>query len=257
MNTAPSLSGLRVVVTRPAAQADTLCRLLSARGADVRRLPLQTIEPVRQPQLVARLLAEQREAAAWIFTSVNAVRFAAALDAGLWPPCIAVGAATAASLEARGQVAAVPASAFTSEGVLDLPQLQQVRGQRLLIVTGEGGRDELRAGLQARGAEVLRAEVYRRVTLPHPSEAVAQALSGAHAVLVTSGEALTRLQQLVTDAGRPRLLRLQLVVPSQRVVELARQLGFTAAPLVPEPIADAAYVQCLERWWGRAPRDPA
>lgn len=253
---AATLSGLRVVVTRPAAQAEILCRLLDARGAEVRRLPLQTIEPVRQPQQVARLLAESRDAAAWIFTSVNAVKFAALLDNGVWPPVVAVGAATAAALEARGQEAAMPLSAFTSEGVLDLPQLQDVAGRRILIVTGEGGRDEMRESLRVRGADVQRAEVYRRVALPHPPEAVAQALACAHAVVVTSGEALVRLQQLITEAGRPNLLRLQLVVPSRRVVELARQLGFTAAPLVPEPIADAAYVQCLERWWGQAPEKP-
>jgi uroporphyrinogen-III synthase len=256
MDAGATLSGLRVVVTRPAAQADTLCRLLEVRGAELRRLPLQAIEPVRQPQQVARRLAEFREAAAWIFTSANAVKFALQLDGGVWPPAIAVGAATSAALQARGLGAVAPASSFTSEGVLALPQLQSVEGQRLLIVTGEGGRDEMRETLSARGAVVERAEVYRRVALPHPPEAVARALSGAHAVVVTSGEALTRLQALAAEAGCPRLLRLQLVVPSQRVVELAQQLGFTSVPLVPEPIADAAYVQCLEHWWRQPPQDP-
>lgn len=251
-----TLHGLRVVVTRPAAQAELLCRLLAARGAEVRRLPLQAIEPARAPALAARQLAEQREASAWIFTSTNAVRFAAMLDAGVWPPCIAVGAATAAALQALGQSAASPQSAYSSEGLLALPELQDVAGHQYLIVTGEDGIDHLREGLRARGAQVHKALVYRRVALPHPPEAVTQALRRAQAAIVTSAEALQRLYALSAGADHAALLKLQLVVPSRRVVEQAQELGFVRAPLLPDPIADAAYVQCLERWWA-APRDPA
>lgn len=257
MELARTLQDLRVVVTRPAAQAELLCRLLAARGAEVRRLPLQAIEPARAPAQAARQLAEHREARAWIFTSTNAVKFAALLDAGVWPPCIAVGAATAAALQALGQSAVLPLSAYSSEGVLALPELQAVTGHEYLIVSGEDGLDHLREGLEARGAQVYKALVYRRVPLPHPPEAVTQALRKAQAAIVTSGEALQRLYALSASADRAALLNLQLVVPSQRVVEQAQELGFARAPLLPEPIADAAYVQCLEHWWAGAPRDPA
>lgn len=258
MEHARTLQGLRVVVTRPAAQAELLCHLLATRGAEVRRLPLQAIEPVRAPAQAARQLAEQREARAWIFTSTNAVKFAAQLDAGVWPPCIAVGAATAAALQALGQSPAQPLSAYSSESVLELPELQDVAGQDILIVTGEAGLDRLREGLRARGARVHEALVYRRVPLPHPPEAVTQALHRARAAIVTSGEALQRLYDLSASADRAELLKVQLVVPSRRVVEQARELGFVRAPLLPDPIADAAYVQCLEHWWAEAAsRDPA
>src|SRR3546814_8255413 len=82
-----------VLVTRPAAQADALCGLLEARAATVLRLPLHSIEPLRQPAAAARTLAQMRNADAWIFTSVNAVAHAQRLDAGVWPRTIAVGAA--------------------------------------------------------------------------------------------------------------------------------------------------------------------
>ncbi len=258
MDSRPTLSGLRILVTRPAAQAELVCRLLAARGADVQRLPLQVIEPARTPAVAKRLFETHRDAHAWIFTSTNAVKFAAELDPGVWPPCIAVGAATAAALQALGQSPAVPVSAYSSDGVLALPELQDVAGHRYLVVAGEHGLDRIHDGLVARGAVVSKAAVYRRVALPHPQEAVAQALDQVQAAVVTSGEALQRLHLLTTDATRPSLLRTQLVVPSQRVVEQAQQLGFLRVPLVPDPITDAAYVQCLEHWWAEAaPRDPA
>lgn len=247
MSEAP-LRGLRVLVTRPAAQAAGLCRLLEARGAVALRLPLQAIEPVRQPALAARALASARGADAWIFTSANAVQHAQQLDAGVWPRAVAVGAATAAALRQLGREADLPEGAHSSEGLLELPLLREAAGRHYAIVTGEGGRDALERTLAARGARVDVVAVYRRVDLPHAPEAVADAVRTASAAIVTNGEALERLVALVPPPARDALLRLQLVVPSPRVVEKAVQLGFASAPLLPEQIADAAYVRCLEQW---------
>jgi uroporphyrinogen-III synthase len=246
-----TLHGLRVLVTRPAAQAAGLCQLLEARGADVRRLPLQAVEPARQPATIARALADGRGADAWIFTSVNAVQHARQLDAGIWPRAIAVGAATAAALERLGLVAAIPQQAHNSEGVLALPDLQDGAGRRYAVITGEGGRTLIADTLRSRGAEVATIAVYRRVDLPHQPDVVAQAVAGVDVAIVTSGEALAHLLQLMPAGQRAALLRLQLVAPSRRVVEQARQLGFIAEPLLPEQVADASYVRCLEAWHRR------
>ncbi|MGH8443737.1 MAG: uroporphyrinogen-III synthase [Solimonas sp.] len=248
MTAALPLRGLRVLVTRPAAQAETLCRLLEARGAEVRRLPLQTIEPARQPASAARALADARQADAWIFTSTNAVHYARQLDAGVWPRAIAVGAATAAALESLGHSATQPGQSYTSEGVLALAGMQDAAGRRYAIVTGEEGRGLIGETLAARGATVDTVAVYRRVDLPHAPEAVAQALAACDVAIITSGEALARLAALLPASQQALLRGLQLVAPSQRVVEQARQLGIAREPLVPEQVADAAYVRCLEAW---------
>ncbi|MFP5304229.1 MAG: uroporphyrinogen-III synthase, partial [Gammaproteobacteria bacterium] len=256
MAATPSLEGLRVVVTRPADGAEPICRMLENHGASVVRLPMQAIEPTRQPAAAAKSLQQARDAQAWIFTSANAVQFARSLDAGVWPPCVAVGPATAAALERSGIGAVlVPAERHDSEGVLALPELQDVLGKRILIVTGEGGRDAIESGLAERGALVERVDVYRRVALPHAPEALAQAVAGADAAIVTNGEALQLLAERMPAAARPALLGLQLVVPSRRVVEQAREIGFTAEPLVPEQLADAGYLRSLEQWWRTARRD--
>jgi uncharacterized protein HemX/uroporphyrinogen-III synthase len=251
------LDGLRVLVTRPAEQAEPLCRLLERHGARPVRLPMQAIEPTRQAAAAAAQLQQQRDALAWIFTSVNAVRHARSLDAGVWPPCIAVGPATAAALAQAG-IADVrtPAREHDSEGVLALDVLQDLAGRRIVVITGEGGRDVIEQGLAGRGAQVSRVEVYRRVALPHPPETLATAVAGADAAVVTNGEALRLLVARIDDDARLRLLGLQLVVPSRRVVEQALDLGFTAEPLVPEQIGDAAVVRTLEQWWAAAGRNP-
>ncbi|HUP91505.1 MAG TPA: uroporphyrinogen-III synthase [Solimonas sp.] len=242
------LAGLRILVTRPAQQTEALSRLLAARGAEVVRLPMQAIEPARQAQQAAERMAQARDFDGWIFTSANAVKFAAALDAGVWPRLLAVGGATAAALTALGREAQVPADEFSSEGLLALPELQASPGRRWLVVTGADGPGQLAEALRARGATVEIAEVYRRVALPHTEDAVLGALRGTQAIVATSAEGLEHLVHLTPEARRPGLLRKQLAVPSRRVVEKALELGFHYPPLVPEQVSDPAFVRCLEQW---------
>ena len=249
MTRAP-LAGLGVMVTRPAEQAEPLCRLLQAQGAEVRRLPLLAIEPARAVPPLLQLFDDARDAQAWIFTSRNAVRCARRLDAGRWPQRLyAVGAATAAALEELGLPAAIPpAGLYSGESLLEHPGLQQPAGQHFLLVTGAEGLGSIAAGLRGRGATVSVAEVYRRQPVAHAPAQVTEALRGSAAILITSGEALRQLLALTPEPVRELLLRRKLVLPSARVVEQALESGFES-PLVPEQVSDAAYLRCLERWW--------
>jgi uroporphyrinogen-III synthase len=235
-----SLKGVRVLVTRPAHQAENLCRMIEAEGGEALRLPLQAIEPAADLAEARRRLGGGHDW--WVFTSANAVRHALPLAAGAWPAHLAaVGPATADALAADGGAdAAAPAAGASSEALLDLPELHAVSGLRVLVVTGEGGRDLIERELARRGARVERAEVYRRVALPYPPDAVAAAVRKADVVIATSGEGLARLVELTPEAARGRLLGKPLVVPSARVVEKANELGFRQAPRVAEPVSDAA-----------------
>src|SRR5690606_41606258 len=68
--------------------------------------------------------------------------------------CIAVGPATAAALMQAGiDDVVTPATAHDSEGVLDLDLLKDVHDRRLVVVSGEGGRDAIERGLQVRSEE--------------------------------------------------------------------------------------------------------
>jgi uroporphyrinogen-III synthase len=234
------LAGVRVLVTRPAHQAENLCRLIEAEGGTVVRLPLLTIEPATQLAEARKRLAGGHDL--WIFTSANAVRLAQPLATGAWPArLVAVGPATAAAIAIAGHAAsATPLESSSSEALLALPELADVRGQRILLVTGEGGREVLEQGLAARGASVERAEVYRRVALPYPPDAVAAALRKSDVIVITSGESLHHLVRMTPDGSRAALLKKPLVVPAARVVEVARELGFLQPPRLAEPMSDAA-----------------
>ena len=241
MSAGGSLAGRRVLVTRPAHQADALCRLIEAEGGVAVKLPLLMIEPSAHPADAQRKLAGTHDA--WIFTSVNAVRHAQPLAGGRWAARIAaIGPATASAVAAAGGAGATtPLSGASSEALLALPEFQHCAGQRILIVTGEEGLDLLESGLAARGAQVERAEVYRRVALPYPPEAVAAALRKSDVIVITSGQSLDHLLRLTPEESRKSLLRKRLVVPSPRMLEKVRALGFTQTPRIAEPVSDAGF----------------
>ena len=109
---------------------------------------------------------------------------------------------------------------------------------------GQGGRDLLATGLRARGAKAERLELYRRVAVDHSAEAVRAALDGCDAVVCTSGESLERLCALLPGDLAPTVRARLLVVPSPRVLELARRLGFEEVR-APQRTSDESLVECL------------
>jgi uroporphyrinogen-III synthase len=159
----------------------------------------------------------------------------------------AVGAATAAALRNATGVASVltPEIDFSAGALLELPEFAVVKGRRYLVVTGASARVDIAATLRARGADADTAAVYRRIMLEVAPSQIAAQLASADIAVVTSGEALRRLVERVPDALRDRLVHLQLVVASARMVELAKELGFITVPLVPESIAVSAFVDAL------------
>jgi uroporphyrinogen-III synthase len=219
-----------VLVTRPAGQAARLCRLIADAGG--RPIPFPTIEilPVTDPGPAKGLLAQRWDLL--IFISRNAVQEALPLlPAGRLPEgadLAAVGAATAAALAEAGRGPdLVPDGRFDSEGLLDHPRLREMRGRRVLIVRGEGGRPLLGDRLSARGAEVAYAQVYRRaLPLADASDLVARWANDVQLVTATSTEVLENLVTLVGGTGRRALLDTPLVVVSERTAGAAGSLGF-------------------------------
>lgn len=163
-----SLQGLRVLVTRPEHQAGPLCQLIERHGGVAVRCPTLLI---REPQDWGPALALFDRLATYdlaIFTSVNAVDRALPpiRERGGIPPGLeiaAIGKATARALARHGiDHGLQPEHDFSSEALMALPRFQNVTGQRIVIIRGEGGRTLLAETLTARGARVDHAEVYRR-----------------------------------------------------------------------------------------------
>lgn len=241
--TALPLAGQRVLVTRPAHQAGPIYQRLSDLGAEPIPFPTLQIVPVTESdsgyQALKHCILNLDQYHSVIFVSANAVRLAHQWIDQYWPQLplnidwLAVGSATARML----QQCDLPVSnlqpadtAMNSEALLQRPQLQHLSSQKVLICRGQGGRELLGDTLQQRGAQVDYVELYHR-EIPVYSQAEIESIiykSAASAMLVTSGEALTNLVTLTggETAGVSTLTGCMLIVPSQRVAELAAQYQF-------------------------------
>jgi uroporphyrinogen-III synthase len=237
-------------VTRPEHQAEPLCKLIESDGGKAIRMPLLAIAPPQNAAPAKTLLGHAEQYDWVIFTSINAVQQGLALRPASqpWPPQRAcIGAGTARALTDAGLAGGVvPESGASSEDVLALPALHDLRGRRVLLVKGEGGRDMLPRTLAQRGAHVEQAEVYRRVPVSIAAERLEKIVSDVDVIIITSGEALEHLASMA--GNRSGLFSVQLVVPSRRVLQLAQDLGFISVPLIPEHISDGDIVSALHSW---------
>ncbi|HEY8494714.1 MAG TPA: uroporphyrinogen-III C-methyltransferase [Myxococcota bacterium] len=204
------LFGRRVLVTRPAEQADELCALLRAAGAEPVAVPMLRIVATPQGEGVAAALEALAGYDALLFTSANAPRcFAAALaaagrDPAQAPPAHCVGPATAAAARHAGFAPAEgPAERFDAEALLALLR-PRAAGRRFLFVRGEPAGSRLASGLRAAGARVDEAVVYRS----EPAEVDADALramlvrGALDALTFTSGAAVRRFASLLDEPAR-------------------------------------------------------
>jgi uroporphyrinogen-III synthase len=243
-----------VLVTRPAQQAESLCASLQATGYTVRRQPLLELEGLEaldpaDRQRVLDLDLYQHV----IFVSANAVRFGMAWIEDYWPQLpvglnwYAVGEHSAALLASHGLTVLSPERDMSSEGLLRLPSLNGVAGQRVLIVRGQGGRTTLREELSARGARVDDLACYRRSRPPLAAGELAEKLYNwdVRIVLISSGEGLQNLLALLSPGETTKFRGIILIVPSQRVARMARDAGFSRI-VTAENATDGAMLGALE-----------
>ncbi len=233
MDEAPGLRGLGVLVTRPEHQADTLCRLIESHHGVAIRWPTLIITAPRDLEPARYRLSRLADYDLAIFTSVNAVERALPIihaQDGI-PERLevaAVGRASGRALIRHGITRCLqPEHDFSSEGLLALPRLHAVAGQRILLVCGEGGRELLANTLSARGAQVDRAEVYRRERPTTPTETLLARWrrSEIGATIVTSRENLGNLFDMLEAAGQDYLRDTPLVVASERIWKAAVECG--------------------------------
>ncbi len=222
------LGGIGVLVTRPAHQADALCELIEqAHGRPIRLAAIE-IKPIANPYPAKTILSQPCDV--MIFVSANAVDHAFPLLPDALPADMAIGAvgrATAQQLTVSGlDPTLVPDAQFDSEGLLALPELQSLRGKRVVIVRGHSGRPLLGDTLAERGAEVDYAEVYTR-TLPRRD--TRNLIKGwtrmVDIVTATSTEILDNLFVMLGDTGAQLLRATPLIVVSERAAAHAKQLG--------------------------------
>lgn len=207
---------MRIWVTRTEPGATRLADALNAAGHDAWVRPVLRVErlPMRAPDGAFDLT---------VFLSEHAVHGALA-NGWRRTPALAIGPATQAALDGYGVAAAVPDVA-SSEGIA--AHLADTPPGRILIATGEGGREMLPDLLAERGNAVVAWRLYRRLPCRDPLPAGLT----IDAIVAGSGGGLRVAADLWFASGRGGAV--PLIVPSARVAETARETGFTrilAAP---------------------------
>ncbi|MBA4143346.1 MAG: uroporphyrinogen-III synthase [Nitrosospira sp.] len=229
------LAGINILVTRPAHQADELaCGIRRAGGEPVLFPVLEILDTTRQESLL-NLIGRLDEFDLAIFISPNAADKALEQIRGkrTFPTRLkvaAVGQATARQLAHYGiDEVIAPATRFDSEALLELEELKQVEGKRIVIFRGDGGRELLGENLVKRGAALEYAECYRRVK-PEADITPLQRVGARgeiHGVTMTSSEGLRNLCQMIGEDGQAWLKNTPLFVSHERIAHTAGKLGFT------------------------------
>ena len=250
-----ALAGFRVLVTRPAHQADFFCHSVEQSGGIAIRFPTIEICPTEAPPPILHSPDKLDGFEYAIFISSNAVdQTFKRLDKKKLPDslkCVAIGNKTALALKQHDQpVATAPKTGYTSEALLALPEMQSMQNKNVIIFRGEGGRELLAETLRERGASVTYAEVYRRC-LPAYSNAQIKIFvkEGAVSVItITSAESLNNLAILFSRINENHLRGLPLILGSSRMLETVQKIGFKHPPMVADNPSDEAMLQALSRW---------
>jgi len=141
----------------------------------------------------------------------------------------AVGSGTAQALAESGIAGVRWPERMDSEGLLALPGLQRFdAGEAVGLLTAPGGRGVIAPTLAARGAQVRRADIYRREPARLDRFMVAR-LSQARAPLLlalSSGEALQRVLAQLPPQAAARLREAKVSAASERLAQSAREAGF-------------------------------
>ena len=218
---------MKILLTRPQGRNQAMEELLTQLRVAYLVTPLITVVET-QESISQKALAQADNL---IFISTNAVEFAAKKLHYTFPQhCryFAVGQATTDSL-AQYHIDAftAPEDSQDSEGLLSLPQLNNITQQSFIIVRGLGGRETLAEQLTLRGADVSYWQVYQRTAPALDNKVICQHWKsfGIDTIIVTSGEILTNLVNLVPKELFAWLRSCHIIVPSNRVELQAKAMG--------------------------------
>ena len=257
MDISQSMNVTDVQPTRLARARQEVDDLLSQAGATPLVFPVLEILDPSDPSALTPLI-ERLDDFDWaIFISPNAVEKAVNLiharrdlPGTLKLATIGKGSAKALQKMIHRPPDLCPKDQFNSEALLAMPELQNVRGQRIVIFRGDGGREYLADTLRARGAHVEYANTYRRA---RPNADIDQlqrqwARDGIDVITISSGDGLRNLFDMVGNLAQNWLRQTQLVVVNERLVGLVNELGFARPPLVANEASDEAIVDAICRW---------
>lgn len=228
-----------VLITRPAHQVQHLSQLITATGATVFHLPVFDIQslpfsPINPDQFDY-----------FIFLSANAVfNFFSRVDKNnfLTLNMIAIGSATKRALNDIGMTNILCPNQFSSDAILQMPELQHVATKNIVIICGETPKPLLQKILSERGALIHEIFCYRRQNCVYDmGDIFSQLIANQIDVVVcASAKSLLQLVALFTaPTHHAWLLQKTLCVINESMKNIAIKMGFHSI-IVAENATDEA-----------------
>ncbi len=228
------LFGQRILVTRPADQAEALVEPLTELGAEVLVEPAIEIAPPETWNEVDQCLAQLDRWEWVVFSSANGVRY---FLERLWETgrdgralgrskLAVIGPGTGAELARYHLQADLEPESYVAEALADA-LAAHAQGKRVLLVRASRGREVLAERLRAVAAEVHQVVAYRSHDVETANPEILQAMADEqiHWVTVTSSAIARSLARLYGD----RLHRSKLVSISPITTQTLNELGFPPA----------------------------
>ncbi|PVX32410.1 uroporphyrinogen-III synthase [Pasteurella langaaensis DSM 22999] len=241
---------MAVLVTRPDERGAQLVEMLNKSGIAAIHLPLFSISAGRELNELPNKINQLNAGDIIFVVSKNAVKFAAETLKSIgfhWRndvQYIAVGQSTACCLSSLSEQTVIyPFAQENSEGVLNLPQMQQLHEKTVLILRGNGGRELLAEQAKARGAKVDVLECYQRIPVAYDDNIAQVDLckrSGVESLIVTSLAILQALIEFVPPEEQNWLKACRLVTVSRRIANFAIKCGWKSENILISARADNA-----------------
>ena len=229
-----SLTGKRILVTRPRAQAADLCDKLAALGAEPILFPTIEIAPMDDYSALDQAIAALDKYQWIIFTSVNGVAAfwdrLTVVGASLVPALkiASIGPATAQALEKRGVRATFIPEEYVAEAILE--GMGDVNGQWILLPRAEIAREALAEELGRRGAIVHEIAAYRTLPAAPDPQGLTELRRGVDAITFTSSSTVRNFVALLSG--------------STKYIDAAnyRRMGHNGIPM---PSLNRAIIACI------------
>ncbi|WP_372769677.1 uroporphyrinogen-III C-methyltransferase [Pseudoalteromonas sp.] len=206
-----------ILLTRPEEKSQQLAQHLAGKAIKSTIQPLLALKAITVSEQQLDMLDD---ADIVLFVSQDAARFLYALKPELSKniSCLAVGKSTAEVVTELFEKQCASPIVETSEGLLAMPELNNVASKRIVLVKGKGGRNKLAKELKAREAIFQPLAVYQRLANPDLTTTLAEEWqnNGVDSVVLTSNTSIDSFLAIVTD--KTWLVTLNVFLVSERCV---------------------------------------
>lgn len=241
---------MNVLVTRPDERGRALVDGLTAQGIFALHQPLFSVEKGRElsqlPSILSQLVtgdylfAVSRNAVDFAVNALKETGFSWRNDLGYF----AIGQGTANYFCAQiEQTVYYPIKSENSEGLLELPQMQDLQGKKIVILRADSGREFFSEQAILRGANVQVVACYQRVMMDNLPEQLSLAKrTGIDTIIVTSGEILATLVEQTAKIDQVWLKECRLIVVGKRIAQMAKRFGWQNELIFVSEQADNQYL---------------